>query len=741
MKINFLLSVFILWINSAFCQDNGLIDRYMDSLSLEHDTGRKGHFLYEAAKCYLEKPGELKKDLDSAQWLNRRSQKLHLAANLKTEAAMNMLLDARIQEEMGKPSLAKEQKAASLRFANSHRLNKAAAMIYLSMAGDIKDVAFDQKEAVFKEALLQATKTNDKLLESKILMEHSSYLSGYGDYKGAVNTAHRAAKLKKQAGDQNVSRELVSVAGNLRLLLRLKEALKYALQARRIVENENIPTTQDDMAAVYNIVGLIYYDLKSNKEALANYQKAFEIAKQKDDRYAIHTITLNLATILSRLNRTADALNLLNNVTKDYISDLYTIRYAYLYTMLYCKTKDTQKARPYYQKLLNYYKTGNITGQEKHIMMIGITSFLFANGQIKEMYPYLAEIERSLTKETSLLRVSEFRKLHYLADSARGDFKSAFKNFAAFKTISDSINSVDRVKELTALQLDYDTEKKDHDIVLLKQKGQLQKSLLEREAIIRNVFIGSLIVLIIFVGFLYVQNTIKKRSNQKLTLKQEEINTQNEKLKQLIAEKEWLLKEIHHRVKNNMQIIISLLNTQSAYLDNQDAISAIQNSQNRMHAMSLIHQKLYQTDNLSRIDMKWYIRELTGYLRDSFQSEKKISFDMQLDQISLDVSQAVPVGLILNEAINNAIKHAFDQREGTVFISFKRIIKAAPYDLMLSIADNGVGLQEDIDKDENDSFGMSLMRGLTSQLEGEFNLVSDHGVFITVQFSQKEGEI
>ncbi|MNL27637.1 hypothetical protein D3C87_1492390 [compost metagenome] len=164
-----------------------------------------------------------------------------------------MLLDARIQEEMGKPSLAKDQKEASLRFAQSHHLNKAAAIIYLSMANDIKDVAFDQKEGIFKQALLQAAKTKDKLLESKILMEHSSYLSSYGDYTGAVNTAHRAATLKKQAGDQNVSQELVSVAGNLRLLLRLKEALKYALQARRIVENENTRTTRDDMAAVYNI--------------------------------------------------------------------------------------------------------------------------------------------------------------------------------------------------------------------------------------------------------------------------------------------------------------------------------------------------------------------------------------------------------------------------------------------------------------------------------------------------------
>lgn len=740
MRFYLQLCFLILTINCTFGQDNSYLQRVLDSIKNEQNTTQKARLLYVAAKCYLEKPGELKKDLDSASWLNSRSQKLHLAVNLKTDAALNMLLDARIQEEMGKPSMAKIQKEASLNFANKNQLSKASAIIYLSMANDIKDVEFKEKTAFFERAIQQAKKANDKLFEAKILMEQASSLSNYGSYNEAIQKAYNAALLKKQNRVLNISQELVMIAGNLRMQLRLKEALKYALQSKAIVENENIKTSKDDMAAVYNIVGLIYYDLKSNKEALENYQKAFEIARDKGDRYAVHTVTLNLATILSRLNRTADALNLLNNVKKDYATDVYAIRYAYLYTMLYTREKDTKKAYPHYQELLNYYKAGNITGQERHIMMVGISSYLFAAGQIRQMYPYLEEIERSLTKESSLLRVSELRKLYYLADSARGDFKSAFKNFAAFKTISDSINSVDRAKELTALQLDYDTEKKDHDIVLLKQKGELQKSLLEREAIIRNVFIGSLIILIIFVGFLYVQNTIKKRSNQKLTLKQEEINTQNEKLKQLIAEKEWLLKEIHHRVKNNMQIIISLLNTQSAYLDNQDAISAIRNSQNRMHAMSLIHQKLYQTDNLSRIDMKWYIRELTGYLKDSFQSEKKISFDMQLDQINLDVSQAVPVGLILNEAINNAIKHAFDQREGTVFISFKRI-KVAPHDLMLSIADNGVGLQKDIDKDENDSFGMSLMRGLTSQLEGEFNLVSDHGVFITVQFSQKEGEI
>ncbi|WP_312791596.1 histidine kinase dimerization/phosphoacceptor domain -containing protein [Sphingobacterium sp.] len=740
MRFYLLFSFLILTINCTFGQDNSYLRRVLDSIKTEKNTGQKARLLYVAAKSYLEKPGELKEDLDSALWLNSRSQKLHLAENLKTDAALNMLLDARIQEEMGKPSMAKSQKEASLHFANKNQLSKASAVIYLSMANDIKDVEFKQKTAFFEQAIQQAKKAGDKLLEAKILMEQASSLSNYGSYPEAIQKAYNAALLKKQNRELNISQELVMIAGNLRMQLRLKEALKYALQGKAIVENERIKTSKDDMAAVYNIVGLIYYDLKSNKEALENYQKAFEIAKDKGDRYAVHTVTLNLATILSRLNRTADALNLLDNVTKDYATDVYAIRYAYLYTMLYTREKNTKKAFPYYQELLKYYKTGNITGQERHIMMVGISSYLFADGQIKQMYPYLEEIERSLNKESSLLRISELRKLYYLADSARGDFKSAFKNFTAFKTISDSINSVDRAKELTALQLDYDTEKKDHDILLLKQKGQLQKSLLEREAIIRYVFIGSLIILIIFAGFLYVQNSIKKRSNAKLTLKQEEINAQNEKLKQLIAEKEWLLKEIHHRVKNNMQIIISLLNTQSAYLDNADAISAIQNSQNRMHAMSLIHQKLYQTDNLSRIDMKWYIQELTSYLKDSFQSEKSIQFKIQVDEVTLDVGQAVPVGLILNEAINNAIKHAFSHREGTVFISFKRT-KASPYDLILSIADNGVGLQKNIDDGESDSFGMNLMQGLTSQLEGEFRLVSDQGVFITIQFSQKEGEI
>ena len=127
----------------------------------------------------------------------------------------------------------------------------------------------------------------------------------------------------------------------------------------------------------------------------------------------------------------------------------------------------------------------------------------------------------------------------------------------------------------------------------------------------------------------------------------------------LLKDKEWLIKEVHHRVKNNLQMVISLLNSQSIYLNDEAAVVAIQESQRRMHAMSLIHQKLYQSENVGVIDMRAYINEFISYLKDIFETGSSIRFEQDVDPIKLDVGQAVPVGLILNEVITNSIKYAF----------------------------------------------------------------------------------
>ena len=163
---------------------------------------------------------------------------------------------------------------------------------------------------------------------------------------------------------------------------------------------------------------------------------------------------------------------------------------------------------------------------------------------------------------------------------------------------------------------------------------------------------------------------------------------------------------------------MSLLNSQSAYIENDVALTAIQDSQHRVHAMSLIHQKLYNSENVSSIDMSFYIRELVSYLADSFNTGQRIRFEFGIDPLEMDVSQAVPLGLILNEAITNSIKYAFpDDKEGAIIISLS---KTGLHHYLLTISDNGIGMPAHIKNKKSGSLGMSLMAGLSEDLDGAF---------------------
>jgi len=254
------------------------------------------------------------------------------------------------------------------------------------------------------------------------------------------------------------------------------------------------------------------------------------------------------------------------------------------------------------------------------------------------------------------------------------------------------------------------------NIELLKQSNRIQESDLKRASMIRNGIIAGAFGLGLMSLLVYSRYRMKKRL----------INDKDK----LLAEKEWLVKEVHHRVKNNLQMVISLLNSQSAYLSSQDAVDAIRESQRRMHAMSLIHQRLYEKDE-STIDMQTYISDLVNYLKDSFDCEQ-VGFVLDVDHLELDVSKAVPVGLILNEAITNSLKYAFpDSRPGHILVSLKPV----PPLVELIVADDGVGLPKDNMAGAKKSLGMSLLKGLTTQIGGTYEISSESGVEILIRFS------
>jgi two-component sensor histidine kinase len=171
----------------------------------------------------------------------------------------------------------------------------------------------------------------------------------------------------------------------------------------------------------------------------------------------------------------------------------------------------------------------------------------------------------------------------------------------------------------------------------------------------------------------------------------------------LTGEKEWLLKELNHRVKNNPQIIISLLNFQTRFLK-PDAKKAMLETQHRIYSMALLHQKLYQSGNNTSLEISGYIAELVGYLKSSLSISRNITIRTDIAETDLDISYAIPIGLIIAETIVNAMKHAFpDQRKGQIEIT----LDAAKDDIFcLTIKDNGIGLAEGLDLSESKTLGI-----------------------------------
>jgi|GEM_PF-1994456 len=208
-------------------------------------------------------------------------------------------------------------------------------------------------------------------------------------------------------------------------------------------------------------------------------------------------------------------------------------------------------------------------------------------------------------------------------------------------------------------------------------------------------------------------------------------------LKNNLTEKEILLKEVHHRVKNNLNIIISLLNLQSRMIQNRDqAVDAFNETRNRIFSMSLVHEKLYKSDNFSQIDMKDYIKTITYHYLQAADMGQRVDISFDLDQIFMEISDAIPCGLIINELITNAFKHAFPEgKKGKISISFKESADKRDYSIIIS--DNGVGIDPNIDLNNPQSLGLKIIKLLTDQLTGTLNFHSNNGTIVTIQFPKQ----
>jgi PAS domain S-box-containing protein len=208
-----------------------------------------------------------------------------------------------------------------------------------------------------------------------------------------------------------------------------------------------------------------------------------------------------------------------------------------------------------------------------------------------------------------------------------------------------------------------------------------------------------------------------------------------DRLQESLQEKEVLLREIHHRVKNNMQVISSLLNLQSRHVKDPDVLEMFKESQRRIRSMALIHERLYQSSDLSQIEFSEYLRNLATHLFHSYQVDaSRVQLKIEAEEVHLNINTAIPCGLIVNELVSNALKHGFPEgRNGQLGIDLRRVDGDG---YVLRVTDDGVGFPEGLDFRKTETLGMQIVNTLASQIDASIDLAREKGTEFTIHFQE-----
>lgn len=274
-------------------------------------------------------------------------------------------------------------------------------------------------------------------------------------------------------------------------------------------------------------------------------------------------------------------------------------------------------------------------------------------------------------------------------------------------------------------------------ILIINVIGLLLMPLLNPQVNLENILKGPLSLLIMTYALVvfaaYLRNVLEIHHLTVLQTENAQRRRAEDHLRVSLVEKEVLLKEIHHRIKNNLQIVSSLLNLQLPNLQDPTARAHFRDSQNRIRTMALIHERLYRSDDLARIDFAPYLKELTGHLLSSYDVQQNgVTINLEADNISLDIDTAIPCGLLIHELVSNALKYAFpDGRRGTIGVEM-RCSGDGHYRLV--VRDDGVGMPEGMDYTKTTSLGLRLVNSLTRQLGGTLEVHARASTTIMVSF-------
>jgi two-component system, sensor histidine kinase PdtaS len=566
------------------------------------------------------------------------------------------------------------------------------------------------------EALDIYVQTGNKPAQGRLLLAIGQDYLDDGKYAEARTYLLKAIKVSEDAGDK---RTLSGIYGILAYLYDrqgdIAEATKASYAYLKIAEETG---NKSDIATATSALAYYYLALGNNTEAVKYFKQVLQGIKEEGSKIEIAVYSIEIANVYTTIGNFSEAMS--------YYSAALNVAN---------EIKDGKVMADIHHGIGNVYRAqGNYTEALKNYL-IAETGFksVGEKQQLAGLYTEMGMVYTKLKKNDQARKFFNDSKALYeglnnklamgdyysgleLLDSATGNWRDAYQDHKQYIAIRDSSFNKETLKKLVVSQMQYENEKKEAIVKAEQEKKDVraqQKIKLQRN--IRNSAFAVLAVVLLFSTVVYRQrNKIaggKKRSDQ------------------LLLDKELLLREIHHRVKNNLEVVSSLLALQSAQIDDPYTKEAMQEGQNRVQSIGIVHQKLYQGENLGAIEMKDYFINLSESILDSFGADKKVQIECVMDKLNIDIDTAVPLGLIVNELLTNTLKYAFpDGRNGKVKIKLE---KRPDGILQLQVSDNGVGKSG---VTQGTGFGGQLVALLTKQLGGSMREEVKNGTNIFFEF-------
>ncbi len=595
-----------------------------------------------------------------------------------------------------------------------HDTNYVKTLLRLSSAYKAKN--YDSSLYFAKRAKDLAQELNFRSGVAKSYSRMGSVWSKHGKYDSASYVYHEALRYFEEIADtMRMSQTLNKLGLMARYMEKHAISQEYFLKSLDLKKRNNAPSGA--LAIAYQNIGINFAIMKQFTTAMPYVEQATELFLQAGDSNNYYTGLMNLSSLyrdIGEYKKSAETLLIPYEYRKrSGDKDKLGICLYNLGLTLSMNDEYAQSIRRYNEARTIFAELGDIRRMVACDQRLANVHFLDKN---------YAEVKKSALR--GLSRIDDihspyhYEQLHTVLAKVYYETKNYRKAYD-HQEIADSVNraqlSENNQLRIVEMQKKYDDEANKRQIAELSVENAKIEQKARRRDVINYALIGLLVLVLGLALILYRMYSLKQISNNALREK-------NKVVEHSLHEKDVLLREIHHRVQNNLQFVSSLLNLQSRRISDTKTQEVLKSCKQRIQSMALIHQKLYQEDSLSGIDIGNYTRNLIESLQASYSIDPdKIKTEVNVEKMALDINTAISIGLILSELITNSFKYAFNsQDKGLLVVSlFEEGDK-----LVMQVEDNGVGLPEQFDIEASESFGLKLVHSLAKKLKATVHITS-----------------